>query len=513
MAWLLCSIPSTDSRLIGYRVGRAPAHGERGFDPLLQHRQVTDKSRIGIGELNRPRVSAAIAFVLGSDLAGPDIDREAVLRATNYVIPSLTIVDESGDAPVLILGNPPIAPLGTNLASLAVRLLSNGEEVGGNRGDTTEHPADAVARLATAATGTVALRKGTIVVADVFGSLVPVAPGDRLRADIADLGRASAELTGGNEIVTIGTGNELGTPLGDHARAPLSVGRFDPIYDPADGEREPWCLNDHCFANGPDGRWHLFGITHVKPFNHAVDPGTRLAHATAGTLQQAGWQKEPFALTVDPDGYDEHLLWAPHVVEHDGIFHLFACVGAREGYRYAIHRYESDDLWTWRRTEHGPIVVDGVEGRDPMVLRDGNRWICYYTATERTDGGHFVVAAVLSDDLVTWSNRRVVFTHAREGKFGGPTESPFVVRRGPSNYLFVTDDDTVHVYVSDDLMHWSPGDHVFAYVGHACEVVRDESGAWFISHVGWEQDGLWLAPLTWKDGLDAEPSSIAPARS
>ena len=130
-----------------------------------------------------------------------------------------------------------------------------------------------------------------------------------------------------------------------------------------------------------------------------------------------------------------------------------------------------------------------------MVLRDGDRWILYYTATERPDGGPFVVAAVTSHNLVSWSPRRVVFTHPRTGAFGGPTESPFVVRRGPAYYLFVTDDEIVHVYASRDPLRWSVEDHVFAYRGRACEVVRDETGAWFISHVGWELGGLALAPL------------------
>lgn len=513
MTWLLGSASSDGVLVVGYRVRPAPGSTGLRFDRLMRHRHVTDKSRIGIDGLTRPRVTGAIAFVLGQDLSPSRTDRATVIRSTNYVIPCLTISEDGDEDPVFVLGNPPIDPSSADLASIDVRLLLHDQPVAPGRSDSlTRHPADAVSRLVEASSAAGGLPPGTIVVADVFTSSVALAPGDRVRVDVAGRGGAIAEFTTGREIVTIpDAGPVLGSQVGDDSTPPMSIGTFTPIYDPAEGELEPWCLNDHCFAKGPDGRWHLLGITHVKPFDHAVDPGTRLAHATARTLQ-GGWHKEPFALTADPDRHDEHLLWAPHIVEHDGVFHLFVCVGAREGYAYAIHRYASDDLWTWRRTTHGPVVVDGLEARDPMVLRDGDRWICYYTATQRPDGGRFVVAAVTSDDLITWSPRTEVFVHPREGTFGGPTESPFVVRRGSHFYLFITDDDTVNVYVSHDSLCWSPGDHVFAYTGHACEVIRDEFGDWFISHVGWEQDGLWIAPLTWHDGLNDASASIEPAR-
>ena len=328
-------------------------------------------------------------------------------------------------------------------------------------------------------------------------------------ADLGPAGRVSCRIAEpGSPVVDDqpAWGETVGTLGGE---APITLGPFVEIYDPP----APWCVNDHCFAKGPDGLWHVFAITHPKPYNHAVDPGTRLAHATAAHLGRRGWDSQPFALSADPARHDEHLLWAPHVVEREGTFHMFACTGAASGNLFAIRRYESGDLWSWRRPETPPAVVDGVEARDPMVLRDGDGWILYYTATERPEGGRFVVAAVTSDDLITWSSRRIVFTHPREGAFGGPTESPFVVRRGPAYYLFVTDDDVVHVYASRDPFGWTVEDRVFAYRGRACEIVRDETGAWFISHVGWELGGLAIAPLEWHDGFDDGPFSIEAARS
>ena len=442
------------------------------------------------------RVGFGIALVLVGSNDGDDYP-----LAVRYALPYAEIVDDGSS--VFVLGNPPTDPGELDPGPLAVAVTLDGHELR-TAPRTPPGPAAAIARLAASGHG---VPPGAFVLTGWLAELENVEPGFAA-ADLGPAGRVSFRIA------------EPGSPIADDRppwgetigpaedQAPFSIGPFVDIYDPADGEREPWCLNDHCLAKGPDGLWHVFGITHPKPYNHALDPGTRLAHATAESLEQRGWHKEPFALTADPSRFDEHLLWAPHVVERDGTFHMFVCVGAASGNLFSIRRYESDDLWSWRRTDAPPVVVDGVEARDPMVLRDGDGWILYYTATEQPDGGRFVVAAVTSRDLVNWSSRRIVFTHPRAGAFGGPTESPFVVRRGPAYYLFVTDDEIVHVYGGRDPFSWSAEDHVFAYRGRACEIVRDETGTWFISHVGWELGGLALARLEWHDGHDDGPFPI-----
>lgn len=80
--------------------------------------------------------------------------------------------------------------------------------------------------------------------------------------------------------------------------------------------------------------------------------------------------------------------------------------------------------------------MDGFDARDPMIIRDGSQWIMYYTANSTPMGGNHVIAAYVSKDLLHWSDRKIVFVHSRKGTFGGPTESPFVVRRGDRYYMF-----------------------------------------------------------------------------
>jgi beta-fructofuranosidase len=295
-------------------------------------------------------------------------------------------------------------------------------------------------------------------------------------------------------------------------RVLVEAGKFQEIYDPSFGGKEPWCINDHTFVRGPDQKWHLFGITHVLPLDFFKDPGKQLLHATADSLTQVPWKKQPFAISADPVGYGEWLLWAPHVVRHRGIYYMFVCVGNKEGHQYKIHLLTSRDLWHWERSPANPLVTDGFDGRDPNVVRIGLQWIMYYTATLKPEGGNHIVASVTSKDLQHWNERRVVFMHPRQGTFGGPTESPFVVRRGKSYYLFACDGGTINVYVSKDPFHWEIKDQAGKINAHASELVRDIDGKWFISHAGWEHGGLSLAPLIWHDRLDDESSSLKPGR-
>jgi hypothetical protein len=290
----------------------------------------------------------------------------------------------------------------------------------------------------------------------------------------------------------------------------VEAGKFTEVFDPKAGETEPWCINDHTIIRGPDGLWHVFGITHILPVNFARDPGKNLLHATAKTLTQNPWHKERFAVTADWDKYGEWLFWAPHVIKYNGLFYMFVCAGNNSGHQYKIDLLTSKDLWNWERSPANPLLIDGFDGRDPNVLRDGDGWILYYTATSTPEGGNHLVAAVTSKDLTHWIGKKVVFTHPEKGTFGGPTESPFVVRRGKSYYLFACDGGTINVYLSQDPLHWEFTNHVGAIYAHASEVVRDLDGKWYISHAGWEQGGLSIAPLIWKDGLDKETTSLQP---
>jgi beta-fructofuranosidase len=292
----------------------------------------------------------------------------------------------------------------------------------------------------------------------------------------------------------------------------VEAGPFERIYDPSVGEAEPWYVNDHTFVRDHDGTWHLIGITHAEPM--APHDELHLAHATAPALH-GPWTKQPFAASADASA-GETLLWAPHVIAHDGRYWMFVCAGGASMDAYRIHLLTSEDCTTWTRHAANPLLVDGYEARDPMVRRVGDRWVLYYTASSAPQGGHFVVAAVTSDDLVHWSDRREVYRDSCRGTFGGGTESPFVVERDGRWYLFIGPDwqgmldaleqtgrydpaayRRTRVLVSDDPFSFDAADEVGRIAAHAAEVVVDDDGSTWVSHCGWGQGGVHLAPLRW----------------
>jgi arabinan endo-1,5-alpha-L-arabinosidase len=301
------------------------------------------------------------------------------------------------------------------------------------------------------------------------------------------------------------------SPQDSQEKTLVKAGEFVKMYDPSVGEKEKWYINDHCFIYG-EGQWNMFGITHQE----AADPMHErfFAHATAAKLLQQPWDKQPFALeSAEAAPWHEIHLWAPHVIRHDGTYYMFYCAGDKDHSKYKIHLVTSKDLKEWTRHPKNPMVVDGFDARDPYVMRHGDEWLLYYTATSDPKQGNHVVACVRSKDLTNWTDKKVVYTDPAKGTFGGPTESPFVVRRGKSYYLFVgprPDYNGTDVFVSDDPFRWSIENKVGHIDSHAAEVVRDLDGRWYVSRAGWGQGGLYLAPLTWSDGLDDAETNLTP---
>lgn len=276
----------------------------------------------------------------------------------------------------------------------------------------------------------------------------------------------------------------------------VTAGAFVNVYDPSTGEDERWYYNDHTLVRDrATGTWHVYAITHAEPANPLDEKN--FGHATAPS-PQGPWTKQPFALSADL-GAGEHHIWAPHVIFHADTYWMFYAAGTPDHTAYRMHVATSKDLWTWTRHAANPLFTDGFDGRDPMVTRIGDRWVMYYTANSTPSGGNHIVAYRTSTDLATWSERRVAFQHPEVGTFGGPTESPFVVRHGRWWYLFVCCDggyEVTKVYRSADPFHFTTDQHAGTIASHAAEVVYDDAvRRWYVTGAGWGQGGLWIAPL------------------
>lgn len=278
---------------------------------------------------------------------------------------------------------------------------------------------------------------------------------------------------------------------------------FFKIYDPTIGEAEPWYVNDHTIVQDADG-WHLFGITHAEPAKPLEE--VLCARAFTEDILRTPFAKQPVTFQAEPEAQELHF-WAPHIILHDGLYYMFYCAGSLESHeRYRIHLATSTDLVNWTRHPENPMVIDGFDARDPMILRVGKQWVMYYTCNSTPAGGNHCVACVTSDDLIHWNNKRVVFTSDIVGTYGGPCESPFVEQIGDTYFLFIGPYGGYDVAYCDTAVYASKdpfcfgGEPVGRIPSHGAEVLKI-NGRHYLTHCGWGEGGVYLAPLHFE--LDA----------
>jgi 2-oxo-hept-3-ene-1,7-dioate hydratase len=165
---------------------------------------IADGAKVPHENFCLPRVEVELAFILGKALEGPGIGLADVLRATEYVVPSLEIVDarlpdprkildtvaDNGAAAGIVVGGRPVGPLDVDLRWVGGIMYRNSEiEETGVAAGVLGHPALGVAWLANklGAHG-VALEPGHIVLAGSFTRVVFAQKGDTLHGDFGALG-------------------------------------------------------------------------------------------------------------------------------------------------------------------------------------------------------------------------------------------------------------------------------------------------------------------------------------
>jgi 2-oxo-hept-3-ene-1,7-dioate hydratase len=152
----------------------------------------------------RPRVEIELAFVLGKALKGPGVGLPDVLRATEYVVPAIEIVDarlqdprkifdtvaDNGAAAGIVIGGRPVRPMDVDLRMVGGIMYCNSEiEETGVAAGVLGHPALGVAWLANKlGQHGIGLEPGHLVLAGSFTRVVFAKKGDTLHADFGALG-------------------------------------------------------------------------------------------------------------------------------------------------------------------------------------------------------------------------------------------------------------------------------------------------------------------------------------
>jgi 2-oxo-hept-3-ene-1,7-dioate hydratase len=199
------------ARLIGHKVGltskamqRSSQIDEPDYGHLLDDMMIADGAKVSHAAYCRPRVEIELAFVLGRPLKGPGVQLTDVLRATEYVVPAIEIVDarlidqrkifdtvaDNGAAAGIVIGGRPVGPMDVDLRWVGGIMYRNSEiEETGVAAGVLGHPALGVAWLANKlGQHGVALEPGHLVLAGSFTRVVFANQGDTLHADFGPLG-------------------------------------------------------------------------------------------------------------------------------------------------------------------------------------------------------------------------------------------------------------------------------------------------------------------------------------
>src|SRR5580704_721532 len=124
------------AKLIGHKVGltskamqRSSQIDEPDYGHLLDNMIVADGASVPHASYCLPRVEIELAFIMGKPLKGPGVSLTDVLRATEYVVPAIEIVDarlqdprkifdtvsDNGAAAGIVVGGRPVGPMDVDL--------------------------------------------------------------------------------------------------------------------------------------------------------------------------------------------------------------------------------------------------------------------------------------------------------------------------------------------------------------------------------------------------------------
>jgi hypothetical protein len=181
-----------------------------------------------------------------------------------------------------------------------------------------------------------------------------------------------------------------------------------------------------------DGTWQLWSC-----IRGTATPGkTRLFYRWQGrNLTDKDWTPMGIGMMADPNfGETEGGLQAPFVLKENSVYYMF--YGTWEHIGLAT----SMDGKTFARQ----LTRDGVSGmfgeeagsntRDPMVLKIGPLYHCYYTAYPNRHGADFVRT---SKDKIHWSASRRVAYGGSQGDGPYSAECPFVYHHAASGYYYL----------------------------------------------------------------------------
>jgi 2-keto-4-pentenoate hydratase len=185
---------------------------EPDYGHLLSDMEVFEDRPVSVGRYCMPRVEVEVAFILGETLPGEGCTEDDVIAATEYVAPSIELIDsritnwnikigdtiaDNASSAGYVLGPHRVKPDEIDLTMIEARLLKNGAEVAAGRSDAVlGNPVTAVAWLARkVASFGVALEAGHVIMPGSVHRAIDAEAGDEFVAEFEGLGTVILEFT------------------------------------------------------------------------------------------------------------------------------------------------------------------------------------------------------------------------------------------------------------------------------------------------------------------------------
>lgn len=258
-----------------------------------------------------------------------------------------------------------------------------------------------------------------------------------------------------------------------------------------------------------DGTWQLWSC--IRKTN--CGGNTRLLYGWEGqSITDTDWKPMGIQMQGDPElGEAAGGLQAPHVIRHNGRYHMF--YGDWE--KICVATSEDGKTFTRELNADGKVGLfsegPGEHARDPMLLKVGDVFHCYYTAhsTRSPEINHRGVNYCrISRDLRNWGESRIVAEGSAYAKGPYCTECPHVVFHPDAKqyFLFNTqrygERNHTTIYRSPDPLSFGVNDfrlEVGTMDIAAPEIVVHE-GQYYIASLLPSLKGIRIAKLKWTDG-------------
>jgi hypothetical protein len=251
----------------------------------------------------------------------------------------------------------------------------------------------------------------------------------------------------------------------------------DPVHDGAADPVVIW--------NRSESRWFMFYTNRRANLPPTEVDGVTWVHGTkigiAESTDGASWKYRGLAQIDLPEqfGGAQVTQWAPDVIEHAGVYHMYLTVvpGIFTDWKHPrdIVHLTSGDLVTWKYESTLKLSSDRVIDACVYPLPGGG-WRMWYNNERDAKSIYYAD----SRDLFAWEDKGKV-----TGVGERPGEGPFVFRWKGRYWMLVDVWKGLGVYRSDDLLNWEPqadnllekggsGPDDGVNGGHPCVVVGGE---------------------------------------